>query len=208
MARRNRFCPAHVTYHVVNRGNDRRVIFQDDAEYSSFLKLLAEGQRKAPVHLFGYCGMPTHFHLLVRPQTDTALSAYMQWVTGRYACDLRRITKTVGHGHVFQRRFWSVPVGGRLAFLSVLRYIEANPVRARLVTQAESWQWSSYTDRARGGGLVRPLPFPLPEPWSNFVNTPQGEGILRRIRESLLPRQGRPCARLQSRTGLETPPEA
>ena len=194
MARRKRFCPAHATYHVVNRGNDRQLIFRRDADYRGFLGLLVEGQSIAPVQIFGYCLMPNHFHLLVKPATDTALSAYMQWVTGRYACDLRRQTRTIGHGHVFQRRFWSAPVEGRLAFLSVLRYVEANPRRAQLVRAAESWHWSSLAERDHNTcHVASPLPHALPSNWLAFVNTPQREGVLKRIRKSLVPRPGRRC---------------
>src|SRR5262245_47564053 len=107
MSRRNRLTVAGTAYHVVNRGNDRRVIFREDADYERFLHLLAAGTERFGVELFGYCAMPNHFHAVARPTTDDALSAYMQWVTGCYACDLRTRTKTVGHGHVFQRRFWS-----------------------------------------------------------------------------------------------------
>ena len=196
MSRRNRFCPAHATYHVGNRGNDRHVIFHESADYQAFLDLLVMGQALAPVQIFGYCIMPNHFHLLVKPATDTALSEYMECVEGRYACDLRRMTRTIGHGHVFHRRFWDVPVEGRLAFLNVLRYIEANPSRARLVSRAESWPWSSLAERGQGVCRVTsPLPYALPVEWHEIVNTPQREGVLARIRESLMPRPGRPCGK-------------
>lgn len=193
MPRQNRFCPPHACYHVVNRGNDRRVIFREDADYQAFLTLLAAGQQIAPVQIFGYCLMPNHFHLLVKPATDTALSSYMEWVTGRYACHVRHQTRTRGHGHVFQRRFWSVPVEGRLAFLSVLRYIEANPSRANLTATAETWPWSSLAERCRSGrGLAGALPHALPSNWVTLVNLRQAEGVLTLIRQSLLPKPGRP----------------
>jgi putative transposase len=137
--------------------------------------------------------MPNHFHLLIRPLTDAALSEYMQWVSCRYACDLRERTNTVGHGHIFQRRFWSAPVEGRLSFLATLRYIEANALRAALVGAPAEWRWSSFADRTDDGDdLLSLLPYALPATWAELVNTPQSEGILRKIRQSLLPKRGRP----------------
>ena len=116
----------------------------------------------------------------------------MQWITCRYACDLRRRTHTLGEGHVFQRRFWSAPVEGRLRFLTVLRYIEANPVRAGLVESADAWQWSSLADRTKlCRQFLAPLPTDLPEDWLAIVNLVQSNPVLQRIRETLV-RKGRP----------------
>jgi putative transposase len=183
------------------------VVFRGEADYRAFLRRLAQGHAIAPVQVFGYCLMPNHFHLLVQPATDTALSAYMEWVTDRYACDLRRKTGTIGHGHVFQRRFWNAPVEGRLAFSSVLRYIEANPARAQLVATAEAWDWSSLSERRRNiRGVASALPHALPSNWSTFVNNPQSEGVLRDIRDSLMPKPGRPCGK-RDRPPLEAASE-
>ena len=194
MARRKRFASPECLFHVVNRGNDRRTVFHRDADFSAFLALLRSAGGKFPVHVFGYCAMPNHFHLLVRPEEASALSAYMQWVTCRYACDLRRRTDTVGHGHVFQRRFWSTPVHDQLGLLTVLRYIEANPVRARLVDRAEDWLWSSLRDRRRQEpGIVRALPVGLPANWDDLVNFRQRDEVLKAIRDALVAKRGRPA---------------
>jgi putative transposase len=185
MARSKRFASAGQTYHVVNRGNDRRTIYLERDDYVRFRALLIEGRRRFDVEIFGLCLMPNHFHALVRPQTDAALSAYMQWVQCRYACYLRARTQTVGHGHVFQRRFWSALIVDDEHFRIVLRYIENNPVRACLVWRAQHWEWSSLIDRARRGNLVAPLPCDLPDSWDQLVNVRQPQGILNRIREEL-----------------------
>ena len=139
---------------MVNRGNDRRVIFPETCDYKMFMRLVRAGTRRFAVEVHGHCAMPNHFHLLVETKEDEALSAYMQWVTGCYACYLRTRTKTIGHGHVFQRRFWSAGIDDTLHFLMVLRYIEANPRRAKLVDRAEQWPWSSLAKRERGSTAV------------------------------------------------------
>ncbi len=195
MARKNRFAAPGLTYHVVNRGNDRKVVFREHFDYIAFIELLSEGSRKFAVIVFGYCLMPNHFHLLLQPRAEGALSAFMQWVTCRYACTLRRQTETVGHGHVFQRRFWNAAVSDDLAFIAVLRYIEANPLRASLVSSADLWPWSSFTDRpSRARKILSPLPLLLPENWLEVVDSKQSERTLMAIRSKLARTAGRPQA--------------
>jgi putative transposase len=195
MARKNRFAAPGLPYHVVNRGNDRKIVFRQDLDYIAFIELLAEGVRRHEVFVFGYCMMPNHFHLLIEPRVDGALSAFMQWVTGGYACTFRRQTNTVGHGHVFQRRFWNAAIYDDAAFLAVLRYIEANPVRASLVADADLWPWSSFTDRAaRARKILSPLPLLLPPGWSELVSVKQSEQTLGKIRSELTRTAGRPSS--------------
>jgi putative transposase len=193
MARKTRFSSPDLAFHVVNRGNDRRTVFRQDFDYMVFMELLREGKRKSAIRIYGYCAMPNHFHLLLQPETKEALSAYMQWVTCRYACDLRRQTETVGHGHVFQRRFWNAAVHDDEMFLGILRYIEANPRSGHLVDNAEDWKWSSLADR-RGldREILSPLPIELPPRWLACVNSPQAAEQVAEIREAIAPKRGRP----------------
>jgi putative transposase len=193
MARKNRFAAPGLPYHVVNRGNDRKIVFRQGFDYIAFMELLAEGVRRFDVSVFGYCLMPNHFHLLIEPRSEGALSAFMQSVTGRYACTLRQQTQTVGHGHVFQRRFWNAAIYDDLWFVTVLRYIEANPVRAGLVPAADLWPWSSFTDRAAGARkILSPLPLVLSPRWPELVNAAQSAETLDQIRSELTRTAGRP----------------
>jgi putative transposase len=166
----------------VNRGNDRRRIFFEGTDYERFLRLMLAAKRRYPVKLFGLCLMPNHFHALIQPERDGALSAYVQWVLARYSCYLRSQTGTLGYGHVFQRRFWNAGIEDTLHFLTVLRYIEANPVRAGLVTDATLWPWSSAALRSTGRGqLLDALPVVLPASWSAIVNSAEPRDDLDRI---------------------------
>lgn len=191
MARANRFAPAGQPYHVVNRGNDRRAVFLQPADYQTFLKLVRAGTRRFPIDLHAHCAMPNHFHLVVEPKEGTALSAYMQWVTGCYACYLRSRTGTVGFGHVFQRRFWSAVITGNVHFLMVLRYVEANPRRANLVERAEQWRWSSLASRIKGE-VFSDRTARLPPEWGELVNLVQLPEVLDRLRREIAPQRGRP----------------
>ena len=156
---------------MINRGNDRRTLFHEAADYENFLRLLTLAKHRYKVTVFGLCLMPNHFHVLIRPEADHALSAYLHWVQGCYARDLRSHTRTLGNGHVFQRRFWSGPIQDQHHFLTVLRYIEANPVAGSLVATAESWPWSSLALREDPeSDLLETLPLALPAEWSDLVN--------------------------------------
>jgi REP-associated tyrosine transposase len=191
-ARNNRCAPPGQPYHVVNRGNDRRLVFLEPAHYKFFTRLLRAGTRRFGVVLDGYCAMRNHFHLILEPTEDRALSEYMQWVTGCYSCYFRTRTRTLGHGHVFQRRFWSAPIHDDLHFLTVLRYVEANPVRATLVRRAEQWEWSSLTDRLKGRFKSERCDL-LPSDWCDLVNSAQSPDVLERLRKEIAPRPGRPA---------------
>ena len=132
------------------------------------------GKSRYPVKVHGVSIMPNHFHCMLVPESDGALSGYLQWVSGSYASQLRARTNTVGDGHVFQRRFWSDPILEDRHAVTVLRYIEANPVKGGLVERCEQWPWTSAVLRERPNQqLLDPLPFELPRHWLTIVNLPQ-----------------------------------
>jgi REP-associated tyrosine transposase len=155
----------------VTRGNERRQIFFGDADYERFLRLMIQAKARYPVRIFGVCPMSNHVHWVAQPDEDGALSSYAQWVLGRYACYLRQRTDTVGTGHVFQSRFWCDGIDDSQHLLTVLRYVEANPLRARLVSRPEEWRWSSLVLRGISD-LIDPLPIELPENWGTIVGKP------------------------------------
>lgn len=171
------------SYHVVNRGNDKRVIFATADDYDHFIHLLNYGREHADVSILGFCLMPTHFHLVVQPEAANALSTYMHWVTGEFAKSLRARTGTRGHGHVFQRRFWAAPLLDSAHLLSVLRYVESNALRAGLVRRAQDWRWGSLRERADPAPLILdPCPIALPEDWETWVNLGREEFLLHLLR--------------------------
>jgi putative transposase len=185
--------------HVVNRANDRRQIFRNRPDYEEFLRCLEEAASLFAVELHGYCLMPNHFHLLLCQRASGAVSAYMHRITGHFATVVRRWTGTVGCGHVFQRRFWSRVVAGEQAYLATLRYIEANAVRAKLATQAVSWEWGSLWERQTGGRRLLAVPLvSLPRTWHTLVDQPFSDQELEALRHPV--RAGRP-----KRAAAQTP---
>jgi putative transposase len=191
MPKRRRFVPPNSIHHIVNRGNDKKIIFPEPIDYGSFLTLLREARERYPVKLYAYCLMPNHFHLVVQAEGLKALSAYMHFVQRSHACDLRACDRSRGHGHIFQRRYWNKLVEGDGYFLTVIKYVEANPVRAGLVDWAADWEWSSLWDRVTGQrDLLQPSGLWLPDGWPTIVTVPLQVADLERIRRPK--KRGRP----------------
>lgn len=131
MARPLRFEFPGAMYHVINRGNYRDWVFEDDGAKKSFEKTLFEACEEHGWILHAYCVMGNHFHLaLETPQGN--LSAGMGWLQSTFAMRFNRFRKE--HGHIFQGRFKSIVVedAQRLAWLC--HYIHLNPVRAGIET--------------------------------------------------------------------------
>lgn len=174
MPRAPRAFPAETALHIVNRGNDRRRLFATDREYATFLVLIRRAARDYPLRLLAYVLMPNHWHLVVWPEEPQRVPRFLQRLTGAHAAGFRRATRTVGEGHVYQGRYHAVQLDSEIRLLRTLRYVEANPVRARIVERAEEWRWSSLTERLRSPLLISPPPLELPplSEWLRLVNTP------------------------------------
>lgn len=158
MARPRRYLPGGCYYHVLNRGVRRSLLFKDQDDYAVFQRLMARAATRVPMRLLAYALMPNHWHLVLWPEDDAAVSAYIKWLAGVHACNFNA---RYGHsGAVYQSRFRCVAVQHDLQLLRVLRYVEANPVRAGLVPRAEHWRWSS----AAWPPLPRLTPSPIARP--------------------------------------------
>ena len=155
-----RIAPGGLCYHVLNRGNAQARVFHHDADYRSFLGLMAMAGEKVPMHHLAYCLMPNHFHLVVRPEADGDLGRWMQWLMTTH---VRRHHGRYGtSGHLWQGRFKSFVIQDDAHLLTVLRYVERNPVRARLVERARGTPWgeTAWAERiaARLGLRLEPRP--------------------------------------------------
>ena len=135
-------------YHVLNRGNGRMRLFHKEGDYDAFERVLAEGLERYSVDLLTYCLMPNHWHLVVRPRTDEALGRLMGWVGVTHVRRHHEHYHRRGAGHLYQGRYKSFPVAEDDYFLMLCRYVEANPMRAKLVERAEEWQWCGFWRRA------------------------------------------------------------
>lgn len=157
--------------HVLNRAIHRRILFADPGEYFHFQSLMRRAAARVPMRLLAYCLMPTHWHLVLWPREDGEVSAYVHWLAGTHAWYFNASRKLTGH--VYQGRFRLVGVSDERHLLTLLAYVEANPVRARLVARAEDWMWSSV-----GGARLPDLvesPVARPENWLEFLASGGGD---------------------------------
>lgn len=138
-------------YHVTSRGDRREPIFVDDADRLAFLDVLELGCERFEAEVHAYCLMGNHYHVVVAtPQGN--LSALMRHLNGVYTQRFNRRHGKVGH--VFQGRFKAILVDRDAYLLAVCRYVDLNPVRARMVAAPGDWPWSSY--RALTGAAAAP----------------------------------------------------
>ena len=131
---------ASVAHHVTQRGVDRGQVFFTDADYETYLGLVCRSAARFGGELFGYCLMPNHVHWIVAPREAHSLARTFGDAHGRYASYAN--AKFGRSGHLWQNRFFSCALD-RKHLWAALRYVERNPVRARMVDQASSFRWSS-----------------------------------------------------------------
>ncbi|MGD9902565.1 MAG: transposase [Vicinamibacterales bacterium] len=172
MPRAPRAFENNTVLHVVNRGNERRQLFDDGADYADFLRLLRKIKHRHAMRVIAYVVMPNHWHLIVWPAVVSDLWHFMHDLTGAHAARLRIRTGTRGLGHVYQRRYYATALQSDERYLAAIRYVEANPLRARLVRRAEDWPWSSLSERLGAGDLVcdGPVSLPAADGWLTLVN--------------------------------------
>ncbi len=156
MPRTSRASVGGICYHVLNRGNAQAEVFHKVDDFAAFLQLMAEANERLPLRILGYALMPNHFHLVLWPCADGDLSRWMQWLLTSH---VRRYHRHYhGSGHVWQGRFKAFPIEQDEHLHTVLRYVERNPLRAKLVRRAEAWAWSSLAWRGgQAAGVARRL---------------------------------------------------
>lgn len=211
MPRRRRDSTAGLVFHVCNRSARRLPLFEQQADYIAFERLIIAATNRFPVRIFAYEVMPNHWHFVLSPEKDRALSQCMHWLTTTHARRWHLARGTSGHGAVYQGRFTAVPICADAHFLRACRYVERNALRAGLVDRAEDWAWSSLWQRARAAppSWLSTWPVPMPLDWLAYVNAPQNEAELAGIRDAI--RAGQPYGpaawreQVGSRLGLCAP---
>jgi putative transposase len=186
MPRRPRTATAGMAFHVFNRAVEGLTLFPRGRDYDVFVRVLAKAQREIPIRLIAYAVMPNHWHLVVWP-ADGALSAFMKRLTATHAQVWRTANGSRGRGAVYQGRFKAIAVQQDGHLIRVLRYVERNPVRAKLVESAELWPWASCSIEGAGSGRPTLVPGPVPRPseWLVQLNAPESPAILGRIRAAV-----------------------
>jgi len=187
-----------LVYHVLNRSNAGAAIFEKPGDYEAFEHVVGETCARLPMRILTYCVMPNHWHLVLWPHTDGDLRGFMHWMTLTHTRRWHAHHNSDGQGHLYKGRYKSIVVQEDEHLLTICRYVERNPVRAGLVRRAEDWRWGSAWRRlharsASGSVPDLPLsdwPLPLRDNWLEWVNAPQTQRELEKLRICI--RRGRP----------------
>ncbi len=134
------------------RGINKQVIFQSDADRRHFITILGECKEISGFKLHAFCLMPNHIHLLMEPAGDEPLEIIFKRIGSRYAVWYNRKYQRVGH--LFQDRFRSENVETDQYYMTVLRYILQNPMKAGMENKPGTYRWSSYLAYEKGGGQL------------------------------------------------------
>lgn len=156
MARLPRLTLPGYPHHIIQRGNNRQMIFVDAQDFETMLRLLAENAAKFGVAVHAYVLMDNHFHLLATPSTVEALPLMMQAVGRSY---VRYFNQRHGRsGTLWEGRYRSTLIEAERYLLACMVYIDLNPVRAGRVPQPADWRWSSHAHHLglRPDSLVTP----------------------------------------------------
>ena len=213
MARPPRAAEGGLIYHALNRANARLRIFDEEADYAAFVKVLAEVVTRTGMRLLAYCVMPNHFHLVVWPVGDGDLSRFMRLLTLPHTQRWHAHRRSAGTGHLYQGRFKSFPIQGDEHFSTVCRYVERNALRAGLVDRAEGWPWGSLShgvSRHTRETMPELTPWPISRPadWVARVNAPLSPAEEDALARSI--RRGQPFGDIEwqsatsARLGLES----
>jgi len=143
MPRRAREKSENGIYHIILRGINKQMIFEDEEDSIKFLQVLEKNKDRSCYKIYAYCLMGNHIHLLLHEgKEEIGLvmkrigASYVYWYNWKYErC-----------GHLFQDRYKSEAVENESYFITVLRYIHQNPVKAGIVNDISSYRWSSYNE--------------------------------------------------------------
>lgn len=146
MARQPRLILPQQPHHIIQRGNDRQLVFREPEDYVRFLGWLKEASRSYRVAIHAYALLPTHLHLLATPETEAGLAAMMQKL-GRFYVPWYN-NKYDRTGGLFEGRFRTAVVDTDRHFLMCSRFIELAPVREGQAGAPDAYPWSSYPHHA------------------------------------------------------------
>jgi len=197
MPRIARVVAVDLPHHITQRGNYGQDVFVDDADYLKYSEWLQEYTTKYGLSILAYCLMRNHVHFIAIPKSEDSLSQTFNTTHMRYS---QYFNKKIGiKGHLWQGRFYSC-ILDEPHFIAALRYVERNPVRAKLVEKAWQWRWSSAAFHINTG--YSPIKLEdisrfinmSPDSWKEYIDSREDEKFTEDIRKHTL--TGRPLGRL------------
>lgn len=136
-------------YHVVARGTGKQIIFEDENDKHFLHALLNKHLHMYSVVIYAWCFMDNHIHILLRGEIES-VSKSLKLAFELYAMTFNKKYKR--SGHLFQEAFKSEPIDNDSHFLSALRYIHQNPIKANL-SRTCCFSWSSFNEYCGSGKL-------------------------------------------------------
>ncbi|MDP8238172.1 MAG: transposase [Candidatus Hatepunaea meridiana] len=170
MPRLARIVIPDIPHHITQRGNRRMQVFFSNIDYQYYIDLIGYFCSRHSVKIWAYCLMPNHVHLIAVPSTENSLRLAFGEAHRRYTRYINQ--REEWRGHLWQERFSSFPMDER-HLLSAARYVELNPVRAKLVRKPEDWHWSSAKAHLEGKDdnlvIVKPI-LDFIDDWDSFLD--------------------------------------
>lgn len=148
MPRKPRFIIPGVPVHIVQRGHSRNDVFFDEPDYLAYLKFLKEASERYQCAIHAYVLMTNHIHLLAVPQDNDGITRMMQYIGRHYVPYIHNAYG--GSGSLWEGRYKASLIQDDRYLLTCMRYIELNPVRAKMVNTPTQYRWSSYHRNGRG----------------------------------------------------------
>jgi len=143
MPRKKRIALANFPHHIVQRGHNRKNVFRTDKDRLKYLETMQEFKLALGLKIYGYCLMSNHVHLIVDPGVQAEnISFLMKRLAGRHTRRINRLERKTGTS--WEGRFKCSPIESDRYLLACLRYVDLNPVRAKMVGMPELYPWSSY----------------------------------------------------------------
>jgi len=192
MPRTSRVVAVGYPHHITQRGNYGQNIFETSRDYLQYLAWLKEYTKKYSFHVWAYCMMNNHVHFVGVPMESDSLARTLNTLHQRYSLYFNK--KKDVRGHLWQGRFYSCVLDERHLHAAV-RYVENNPVTAKIVKEAQDYPWSSARahvlgepDEILSDGLYM---LDEIEDWSAYLAEKGDEGLIKNIRQ--VTRTGLPC---------------
>ncbi|MBU2102024.1 MAG: transposase [Candidatus Omnitrophota bacterium] len=146
MPRQARIVIPHTAHHITQRGNYRQNVFDKERDYKQYCEWINEYAQETGLDILAYCLMKNHVHFIVVPKQESDMAAVFKTTHMRYAHYINRQRKA--KGHLWQGRFYSCILEDTHLYRAI-RYVENNPLRAKIVKCAEDYEYSSAKDHAK-----------------------------------------------------------
>jgi len=205
MTREARAVVVGAAHHITQRGNNRQDVFFVDGDREHYLSLLKLQAEQYGLIIHGYCLMTNHVHIVATPEDEQSLAKGIGRTHYFYT---RYVNKMHGRsGHLWQNRFFSSPLDDDY-FFRTIRYVERNPVRAKVVRKPWRYRWSSVNAHIAGSDSRELLSFSewprryKGDRWKTILDDVEDESTVDTIRSSTL--KGRPLGSDRFISKLET----